>query len=85
MGRDCYETQDLVKSEVNQKSARVCVIGPAGEKGVLFASIMCDHGRMAGRTGLGAVMGSKNLKAVAVRGTSQIPVFNLEAYAPLRS
>jgi aldehyde:ferredoxin oxidoreductase len=46
---------------------------------------MCDHGRMAGRTGLGAVMGAKNLKAIAVRGTDQIPVFDLAKYAPLRS
>jgi aldehyde:ferredoxin oxidoreductase len=52
---------------------------------VFFASIMCDHGRMSGRTGLGAVMGSKNLKAIAVHGTNPIPVFDLAAYAPLRS
>ena len=61
------------------------MIGPAGERGVLFASIMCDHGRMSGRTGLGAVMGAKNLKAIAVHGTKQIPVFDLSKYAPLRS
>jgi aldehyde:ferredoxin oxidoreductase len=84
-GQNTYTTQDMVKEEVGEKSARVCVIGPAGEKQVFFASIMCDHGRMAGRTGLGAVMGAKNLKAVAVRGTNQIPVFDLTKYAPLRS
>jgi aldehyde:ferredoxin oxidoreductase len=85
MGRDTYETQDLVKVEVGVKGARVCVIGPAGEKRVLFASILSDHGRLAGRTGLGAVMGSKNLKAVAVRGTNKIPVIDLTQYALLRS
>jgi aldehyde:ferredoxin oxidoreductase len=84
-GQNTYTTQEKVKEEVGEKSARVCVIGPAGEKGVLFASIMCDHGRMAGRTGLGAVMGAKNLKAIAVRGTNPIPVFDLVKYAPLRS
>jgi len=84
-GQNTYTTQDRVKEEIGEKSARVCVIGPAGEKQVLFASIMCDHGRMAGRTGLGAVMGAKNLKAIAVRGTNQIPVFDLAKYAPLRS
>ena len=84
-GQNTYTTQDRVKEEVDEKSARVCVIGPAGEKQVLFASIMCDHGRMAGRTGLGAVMGAKNLKAIAVRGTNQIPVFDPAKYAPLRS
>ncbi|HSJ88773.1 MAG TPA: aldehyde ferredoxin oxidoreductase family protein [Anaerolineales bacterium] len=84
-GENCYTTQEQVKMEIGEKSAHVCVIGPAGENGVLFASMMCDHGRMAGRTGLGAVMGAKNLKAIAVRGTNPIPVFDLSTYAPLRS
>lgn len=84
-GQNTYTTQERVKEEVGEKSARVCVIGPAGEKGVLFASIMCDHGRMSGRTGLGAVMGAKNLKAIAVYGTNPIPVFDLAKYMPLRS
>jgi aldehyde:ferredoxin oxidoreductase len=84
-GTNTYTTQEKVREEIGQKSARVCVIGPAGEKQVLFASILCDHGRMSGRTGLGAVMGSKNLKAIAVHGTNPIPVFDLAAYAPLRS
>lgn len=84
-GMNTYTTQEKVKEEIDQKSARVCVVGPAGEKQVFFASIMCDHGRMSGRTGLGAVMGSKNLKAIAVHGTNPIPVFDLAAYAPLRS
>ena len=84
-GQNTYTTQDKVKEEVGEKSARVCVIGPAGEKQVLFASIMCDHGRMAGRTGMGAVMGSKNLKAIAVHGTNEIPVFDGTRYKALRS
>ena len=84
-GQNTYSTQDKVKVEVGEKSARVCVIGPAGERGVLFASILCDHGRMSGRTGMGAVMGAKNLKAVAVHGTQDIPVFDLKKYALLRS
>jgi aldehyde:ferredoxin oxidoreductase len=84
-GQNTYTTQDKVKEEVGVKSARVCVIGPAGEKQVLFASIMCDHGRMAGRTGMGAVMGSKNLKAIAVYGQNEIPVYDLPKYKALRS
>ncbi len=84
-GMNTYHTQDKVREEVGEKSARVCVIGPAGEKGVLFASIMCDHGRMAGRTGMGAVMGSKNLKAIAVHGENEIPVYDLSKYKKLRS
>ncbi len=84
-GQNTYTTQEKVKEEIGEKSAHVCVIGPAGEKQVLFASILCDHGRMSGRTGMGAVMGAKNLKAIAVHGTNPIPVFDLAAYAPLRS
>ncbi|HKJ38919.1 MAG TPA: aldehyde ferredoxin oxidoreductase family protein [Anaerolineales bacterium] len=84
-GQNTYSTQDHVKEEVGVKSTRVCVIGPAGEKQVLYASIMCDHGRMAGRTGMGAVMGSKNLKAIAVHGEKEIPVFDLSKYKSLRS
>lgn len=84
-GMSTYQTQEKVREEVGIKSARVCVIGPAGEKQVLFASILCDHGRMAGRTGMGAVMGSKNLKAIAAHGTNDIPVFDLPKYKTLRS
>jgi aldehyde:ferredoxin oxidoreductase len=84
-GQNTYGTQETVKEEISEKSAHVCVIGPAGENQVLFASIMCDHGRMAGRTGLGAVMGAKNLKAIAVHGTQEIPIFDIAKYKPLRS
>jgi aldehyde:ferredoxin oxidoreductase len=84
-GADIYEAQKIVKAELGVKGTRVMVIGEAGERGVLFSSIACDHGRMAGRTGLGAVMGSKNLKAVAVHGTGKIEVADPERYAVLRS
>lgn len=84
-GQNTYSTQDKVKEEVGVRSSRVCVIGPAGEKQVLFASIMCDHGRMAGRTGMGAVMGAKNLKAVAVHGENDLPMHDLARYKILRS
>ncbi len=82
-GKDVYEAQEIVKAEVGVKGARVAVIGAAGENGVLFSSICCDHGRMAGRTGLGAVMGSKNLKAIAVHGKNKIEV--TAEYAQVRS
>ena len=84
-GANTYTTQEKVKEEIRDKSAHVLTIGPAGEKQVLFASMMCDHGRMSGRTGLGAVMGAKNLKAIALHGTNPIPVFDLKTYARLRS
>jgi aldehyde:ferredoxin oxidoreductase len=84
-GRDTYETQDLVKQEINRTGVHVAVIGPAAEHGILFAGIYCDHGRTAGRTGLGAVMASKNLKAIAVRGKQILPLVNSGRYAALRS
>jgi aldehyde:ferredoxin oxidoreductase len=84
-GKDTYESQDFIKSEINLPGARVLTIGPAGENGVLFAGLLCDHGRAAGRTGLGAVAGSKNLKAIAVKGTKKIPLAQTGLFAPLRS
>ncbi len=82
-GKDVYTAQEIVRAEVGVKGARVAVIGEAGENGILYSSICCDHGRMAGRTGLGAVMGSKNLKAIAVYGKNKFEVS--EKYAQARS
>ena len=85
-GKDTYETQTLVKEEIGRNKARVAAIGEAGERGVLYAGIFCDHGRTAGRTGLGAVMGAKNLKAVAVYGKkAALPLVHSEVYAGVRS
>jgi aldehyde:ferredoxin oxidoreductase len=63
----------------------VAGIGVAGEKLIPFAVILCDHGRVAGRTGMGAVMGSKNLKAVAVKGDETIPVAREDVYKKIRT
>ena len=70
-GKTTHDTDSAVKAETDPK-ARIACIGPAGERGVLFASIMNDKDRAAGRSGVGAVMGAKNLKAVAVRGTGSV-------------
>jgi aldehyde:ferredoxin oxidoreductase len=84
--QDTYQAQSTIRQEVGQPRARVAVIGPAGENGVLLAGIFCDHGRTAGRTGLGAVMGAKNLKAVAVYGRQgSLPLAHPETFAVLRS
>lgn len=72
-GKTVYETTDRLLEE-NGEDARVACIGPGGELKVLFATVMNDKHRAAGRSGLGAVMGSKNLKAVCVRGTKSIQV-----------
>jgi aldehyde:ferredoxin oxidoreductase len=83
-GLDCYETQAAVLAKTGRPNTRVACIGPAGEAQLPYALILTDHGRVAGRTGMGAVMGSKNLKAVAVKGTGQVPLIDWEAYKPLR-
>jgi len=70
-GRDVYETTDYLLNETDDK-AQVACIGPAGEKQVLMSGIMTDKHRAAGRGGVGAVMGSKNVKAVVVRGTQKV-------------
>lgn len=72
-GKTTHETTDILVAETHE-NARVACIGPAGENGVLFASIMNDKDRAAGRSGVGAVMGAKNLKAVVVQGNQEIPL-----------
>jgi aldehyde:ferredoxin oxidoreductase len=72
------ETEDAIKAELKDFYIRVASIGPAGEKLVRIACIVNDRSRAAGRTGLGAVMGSKNLKAVGIRGSRDVEVANLD-------
>ena len=74
-GSDIYVTQDRLRDALGERKARVACIGLAGEHQVKLAGIANDHGRFAARVGLGAVMGSKNLKAIAVRGTGKVPLF----------
>jgi len=78
-GRDSIETEEAVIAETHP-DAKVACIGPAGENKVLFACIMSDMGRAAGRSGVGAVMGSKNLKALAVHGTKGVKVADNAAF-----
>jgi len=73
-GKDTGDTVDAVRADLHDESASVACIGPAGERRIRYASIVSDRAFMNARTGLGAVMGSKNLKAVAVRGTDSVPV-----------
>jgi aldehyde:ferredoxin oxidoreductase len=80
---DTYAIQELIRAEVGEPRARVASIGLAGENLVPFASILSDHGRAAARVGMGALMGSKNLKALAVRGSGKL-VVDAERYRKLR-
>lgn len=78
LGMTTSETERAVKALLGWRT-RVACIGPAGENLVRFASVTNDGGRQAARTGPGAVMGAKNLKAIAVRGTQAVPVRNHDA------
>jgi len=73
-GKGVWDTEDILHEETAVPDARILSIGPAGENLVRFASIMNDRHRAAGRSGVGAVMGSKNLKAIVVKGSGHIPV-----------
>lgn len=73
-GKDTFETQQMIKQELGDPEIKVICIGPAGEKLVRFACLISEVAGAAGRTGIGAVMGSKNLKAVAVRGSGTVKV-----------
>lgn len=83
-GKWTAETESLIKAELGDKNAAVIAEGPAAENMVKFAAVIHTAHRAAGRTGLGAVMGSKKLKAIASRGRKQIEVFDPEKISDLR-
>jgi len=73
-GMEIMDTEETLKAEVGERLARVCEIGPGGEQLVRFAGIVNDFKDIAGRSGMGAVMGSKKLKAIVVRGSKNLPL-----------
>ncbi|MCW3132127.1 MAG: aldehyde ferredoxin oxidoreductase family protein [Candidatus Methanospirare jalkutatii] len=75
-GKGCVETERAIKKDLGEDVSVAC-IGPAGENLVRFACVNSEWGRNAGRTGMGAVFGSKNLKAIAVRGSKDLPVADI--------
>jgi aldehyde:ferredoxin oxidoreductase len=77
-GKDTYETEDIMQAEHGAGAKTIC-IGPAGEKLSLVACINTHKGDAAGRSGLGAVMGSKKLKAVVAKGEQKVPIADIEA------
>jgi len=72
-GKDSFETEDIIRAELGKKVEVVC-IGQSGENLSLIAAVMNNKGRAAGRSGIGAIMGSKKLKAIAVTGNIKIPL-----------
>ena len=71
-GKSVWQTEEMLKKSLQDPLTRISSIGKAGENGVLYASVVNDLHRAAGRSGVGTVMGSKNLKAIAVRGTKGV-------------
>ena len=84
-GKDTVETEDLILKALGDGRFEVACIGPAGEKLSLISGIVNDRGRIAARSGLGAVMGSKNLKAVAVKGQRKVSVADPDRLKKLNS
>ncbi len=75
-GTGAIETGDRIRQLQKDPGIKVAGIGPAGENGVLYSLVCCDTNRQAGRGGAGAVMGSKNLKAVALKGNELVGLFD---------
>jgi len=76
-GKSCLEAEGRIKERLGTHAVHVAIIGVAGENMVRFACVNTDWGRNAGRTGIGAIMGSKNLKAIVLRGHKDIPVYDV--------
>jgi aldehyde:ferredoxin oxidoreductase len=83
-GQDNWETLETIREETGEKRVRVASIGPAGERMIPYACVQNDLEHFNGRTGMGAVMGSKNLKAIAARGTKKPEVADPEGFKALR-
>jgi len=73
-GQDIWQTTAAIRKELKDNAYQVAAIGPAGENLVKYATVACNNSRMCGRTGMGCLFGSKQLKAVAVRGTGRVTV-----------
>ncbi|MGQ9719999.1 MAG: aldehyde ferredoxin oxidoreductase family protein [Candidatus Jordarchaeum sp.] len=79
-GAGALVTEERLKRDLGDNGIHVMAIGPAGENLVKFACITSDYGRNAGRTGMGAIMGSKKVKAIVVRGFKDIPIANVDQF-----
>jgi aldehyde:ferredoxin oxidoreductase len=83
-GKDTQTTEKMLYEDTGEKGLKFACIGPSGESLSLISSIIADRGRVAARSGVGAVMGSKKLKAIAVKGKSKIEVADLNEMNRLR-
>jgi len=86
-GMDVYESTDSISADLkgDAKAGQVLTIGPAGENKIVFASIINNKGHVAGRSGMGAVWGSKNLKAMYVKGSGKLAIADQDALKELKT
>ncbi len=84
-GKDTFETENFLKKEIGDKNIKIACIGPAGENRVKGSAIMVDTAKAAGGSGVGCVMGDKNLKAIVVRGHGKIDVADPEKFMDIIS
>ena len=82
-GKDIWQTTAAIRKDINDNAVQVAAIGPAGENLVKYATVACNNSRMCGRTGMGCLFGTKNLKAVAVRGRGRLTVADSLGYLDL--
>ncbi|MFO7958895.1 MAG: aldehyde ferredoxin oxidoreductase family protein [Candidatus Brocadiia bacterium] len=82
-GLDVFKTQEKIVEELNDKRVQVASVGPAAENGVKYSGIFCNQVRAAARTGMGLVLTSKNIKAIAVRGTEDLKASNPNKFKAL--
>jgi len=82
-GKDTFDVQDIIREELG-KDVEIACVGPSGEKLALVSAVMNNKGRAAGRSGLGAVMGSKKLKAIAIKGNAKVPVADAQKASEMR-
>ncbi|RLI32593.1 aldehyde:ferredoxin oxidoreductase, partial [Candidatus Bathyarchaeota archaeon] len=73
-GKDVYETDEMIRADLDDRRVQTAIVGPAAERGVRYAGIYANLMRAAARTGMGTVMASKGVKALVVRGTGSIEV-----------
>ena len=80
LGKDTWETEEILKNEIGEPQVSVSCIGPAGENLVKYAGICSDRGHICSTNGCGAVMGSKKLKAIAAHGKAAVPIHDKERF-----
>jgi aldehyde:ferredoxin oxidoreductase len=79
-GKDTYEAEEFIRKDLKDDEYKTMVIGPAGERSVYYSCIIVDRFRAAGRSGGGAVLGSKNVKGIAVKGTKAVPAVDIASF-----